>query len=167
MKTTKYYEDNKNLCSATKKVSPEINIKKSKSLCLATRITINHKDGSHKNFWKLCSFKEFGNNMDKPELWYINDVFEAQYNHRTHPISQFSIYLHNCYIKTYILFHFVSRPKRTNTYCRCLRRRKRREQVDIRNRKQYGNWKKLHNQQLKRFSSLANTVMSIKWRINT
>jgi hypothetical protein len=144
-KTTKIY------AVLTKSLVQKLTWKKSKSLCLATRITTNHKDRSHKNFWKLCSFKEFGNNIDKPELQYILDVSEAQYIHRMHPISHFSIYLHNCYIKPYILYYFVSHLQRTNTYCRCLRRRKRREQVEIRNRKQYGNGKKLHNQQFKFF----------------
>ena len=42
---------------------------------------------SSKNFWKLHSFKEFGNNKEKPELQYIHDILEAHYIHRMQPIS--------------------------------------------------------------------------------
>ena len=69
------------------------------------------KKGPTKTTENFAALKNFGNNTDKPKLQYIHDVSEAHYIHRMHPTSHCS--LHNCYIKTYIVFYFVSQPKRT------------------------------------------------------
>lgn len=69
------------------KFSPEINIKKKQIFMSHNKNRNKSWRQSSKNFWKFHSFKEFGNNKEKPELQYIHDVLEAHYIHRMQPIS--------------------------------------------------------------------------------
>jgi hypothetical protein len=99
--------------------------------------TKNHKDSPTYSSENFTTLKYLGTTLVNLNYNIFMMTLEAENIQRMHLIIHSSIYLHNSYIRTYLLFYFVCHTKGGKNYWVCWKKKENREQVDTGNRKPY------------------------------
>jgi hypothetical protein len=78
---------------------------------LQQELTTNHKDSPKYSSENFTTLKYLGTTLITLNYYIFMIILDAQYIQRMHLTILSSAYLHNFYIKTYMLFYFVSHTK--------------------------------------------------------